>query len=83
MEKLQYEKALAFLRGTGNGDYTQEKIVKEFYQANNDRYKKNLLNEAYNQKKILGYKYNELFKQLDFTQEFEYKTVRKNWLSFN
>ena len=73
--------AKAFLRGLGNGEYTQERIVKEYYNSNDDRYKKCLLNESFNQKKILGYKYIELFKQLPFRPEFK-ELANKYWLSF-
>ena len=79
MEK--YRKAKDFLRRQG-GEFIQENIVREIYENSDDkRYIKNLLNEAFNEKKILGYKYTELCRNFGITPEFP-EMARQNWLEF-
>ena len=76
-----YNKAKSFIRRL-DGEYKQEQTVKEVIQSNNINYIKELINEAFNQNILLGYKYIELCNKYNITPEFP-ELAKKYWLSFN
>ncbi len=82
--RCSYTKALEFV-SKQKGQFKQESIVKEIYDAlsyNDTSYAAALINEAFNQRKMDGYKYKELCERFYVSPEFNEDLVQKYWFGF-